>query len=105
MPQQKYDPSKPKRQPVYPNHYLGDRGSFDKLINKKEDGYIKTGIGALDNYNRNAKVDELGPQAQYMVNETAAYYKKNPAARKAQLQHTARAAKKNNMSALLKIKK
>lgn len=104
MPQQKYDPLKPKRQPVYPNHYLGDRGSFKELINK-DDGNVKTGIGALDNYNRNAKIDELGPQAQYMVNQTAEYYKKNPAARKAQLQHTARAAKKNSMSALLKVKK
>jgi len=104
MPRRKYDALKPKRRPFYPNHYLGDRGSFNELINKKEDGYVKTGIGAIDNYNRNSKIDALGPQAQAMVNETAAYYKKNPAARKAQLEHTARAAKKNSMSALLKIK-
>lgn len=76
-----------------------------ELINRKEKGYVPTGIGAIDDFNRNAKIDELGPQAQYNVQQTAEYYKKNPAARKAQLAHTARAAAKNKpMSKLLKMK-
>lgn len=101
MPQQ----IKPKRKPYYPNHYYGDRGSFKELINKPQPWYTKTGIPMLDNLDRNDRIDQLGEQAQVMVNKTAEYYKKNPAARKAQLEHTARAAKKNSMSALLKIKK
>jgi hypothetical protein len=109
MPQQKYDPMKPKRRPLYPDDVLyGNSGKgprpYQNIINDKGN-YVQTGIKAIDNYSRNAKIDELGSQAQAQVRAQSDYYKKNPSARKAQLEHTARAAVKNKpMSKLLKMK-